>query len=216
MYVYGPENILKHRIQAAAEILRTIPAKYCLISGSFLHKEKYHDIDIFVISRTKKSMPKSTTKVNIHIIDFNDLYSLFYHSITKSCIASNILPTKPLKVTIANYWEVINEAIPTLLNNRDKFHKHIRSLILYTEYFQTGQIPDSFELDQKIHEFKNTKEIIQYINKNIPTIIRKHATKSYRKRFFYTKASIYKEHQEYEAQRFLYQLTHSIARSSDG
>ena len=213
MYIYGPEHIKKERIKVVEELLNKIPAKYCLVSGSFLYKEKYNDIDIFVISRTKKEIPRNTTKVNIHVIDFNNLYSLFYHSIIKSCLAKNILPTKPLKVTIAQYWEVVNEAIPTLLNEKDKYHKHIRSLILYTEYFKSGSIVDSYELDQKIHNFKNIHEIIKYINENIPIIIQAKATQSYRKRFFYTKAAIYKEHQDYDAQKLLYELSHNIAKS---
>ena len=96
MMIYNPQNqkVLKERIRLAEELLSQIPAKYCFITGSFLYKEKYNDIDVFVISRSKKEFKVKNEKVKITIIDFNDLYSLFYHSVSKSCIAKNLLPQK--------------------------------------------------------------------------------------------------------------------------
>jgi len=214
MIIYNPQNetILKERISEAENLLNQIPAKYCFISGSFLYKENYNDIDIFVISRTKKELKLENKKVKITIIDFNDLYSLFYHSITKSCISKNILPKRPLKVTLSDYWQVINEAIPTLLNQKNKFHKDVRSLILYTEYFKTGAVLDTFQLAQKISSFKNHTEIIKYIETEVPPIICRQAKTSYAKRFFYTQAGYYKQLLGYKAQNLLYQLTHEIIR----
>jgi len=214
MIIYNPQNetILKERISEAENLLNQIPAKYCFISGSFLYKENYNDIDIFVISRTKKELKLENKKVKITIIDFNDLYSLFYHSITKSCISKNILPKRPLKVTLSDYWQVINEAIPTLLNQKNKFHKDVRSLILYTEYFKTGAVLDTFQLAQKISFFKNHTEIIKYIETEVPPIICRQAKTSYAKRFFYTQAGYYKQLLGYKAQNLLYQLTHEIIR----
>ncbi|MBS3136820.1 hypothetical protein J4232_00160 [Candidatus Woesearchaeota archaeon] len=56
-----------------------------------------------------------------------------------SCVSKNMLPKKQLKVTLSDYWHVINEGIPTLLNQKSKYHKDVRFLILYTEYFKTGE-----------------------------------------------------------------------------
>ena len=152
-------------------------------------------------------------KVKITIIDFNDLYSLFYHSISKSCIAKSILPEKPLKVTTADYWQVLNEAVPTLLNEKKKYHKDVRFLILYTEYFKTRTILDSFELNEKIGGFKSYKEILDYIGREVPAIIKKRNKKSYLRRFFYTQAGYYKDiKDQYDAQNILYNLTHAITR----
>ena len=105
MIIYNPHNqiLIQERIKQAEHILQQISAKYCFITGSFLYKEKYKDIDIFIISRTKKEIKINNPKVNITILDFNDLHSIFYHSLSKSCIAKNILPQKPLKVTLADY-----------------------------------------------------------------------------------------------------------------
>ncbi len=214
MIIYNPndKDIIKERIKEAENILNQIPARYCFISGSFLYKQNYQDIDVFVITRSKKNISVQNKKVKITILDFNDLYSLFYHSISKSCIAKNILPMKALKVTLSDYWSVINEAIPTLLNEKDKYHKNVRSLILYSEYFSKNQILDTFELNQRVNSSKNYQEIIKFIQKEVPGIIIKNAKQSYIKRFFYTQAGYYKELQEYEAQKLLYNLTHEITR----
>ena len=58
MIIYNPQNerMIKERIERAEALLNQVPAKYCFITGSFLYKEKYNDIDVFVISRTKKEI----------------------------------------------------------------------------------------------------------------------------------------------------------------
>jgi len=214
MIVYNPHNLifLKDRLKEAQDLLNQIPNRYCFITGSFLYKERYNDIDVFVVSRTKKKLKVNNDKVRITIIDFNDLYSLFYHSISKSCIAKNFLPVKPLKVTLSDYWGVINEAIPTLLNQKNRFHKNIRFLILYTEYFKTGVVLDTFQLDEKINKFKNYKQILNYIKDNVPQIFVKRMKNYYLKRFFYTQAGHYKDSLEYSSQNFLYYLTHQVTK----
>ncbi|MEK6969286.1 MAG: hypothetical protein AABW48_02565 [Nanoarchaeota archaeon] len=232
MIIYNPhdEPLLKERIEDAENLLDLIPAKYCFITGSFIYKTEYKDIDIFVITRSKKNITfknklrrgrnppvcqkfkRLLKKAKITIIDFNDLYSLFYHSISKSCIAKNIIPKKPLKVTLSDYWQVINEAIPSLLNQKNKYHKEVRFLILYTEYFKTGEILDTVQLNKKINQFKDYTEIISYVKTEMPLIITKHTKPSYAKRFFYTQAGYYKELLAYKAQSFLYELTHEAVR----
>ena len=214
MIIYNPHNniILKKRIKEAESILNNIPAKHCFITGSFLFQEKYKDIDVFVVSRIKKKLEIKNKKIKIMIIDFNDLYSLFYHSTAKSCIAKNILPIKPLKVTLTDFWDIINEAIPTILNDNKNFQKQIRFLVLYTEYFKTKQILDSYELSKRIKQFKKTDEVLKYLNTELSDIIKNNAEPSYIKRFFYTQATKYKDLREYKAQDYLYELAHRITR----
>ena len=218
MIIYNPQNetLLKERIKSAEELLKQIPAKYCFITGSFLYKKKYHDIDIFVISRSKREFVVNNKKAKITVIDFNDLHSLFYRSVSKSCIAKNILPAKQLKVTFSDYWNVINEAIPTLMNEKDTYHKNVRFLILYTEYFRAGEVLDTFQLARKIEQFKYYKEILDYVKTEIVKITKKEIKFSYAKRFFYTQAGYYKDLQEYDAQSFLYGLAHDAVKTAHG
>ena len=212
MIVYNPNNtnIVNERLEKCRDILLSIPIKYCFITGSFLYKKDYKDIDVFVISRTKKEIKTDNPKVNIIKIDFNDLYSLFYHSVSKSCIAKNILPKRQLKITLADYWNIINEAVPSVLNNKKAFYKEIRFVVLYTEYLKKGQIIDSFGLMKKISKFNNYKEFLNYLSENVPEIIAKHIKRSYVKRYFYTYAGSYKDLFEYDSHRYLYDLAHKI------
>ena len=219
MIIYNPHNvkIIEERIKQAQALLDEIPVKYCFITGSFMYKETYNDIDVFAITRSKKEIEVDNKKTKVMVIDFNDLYSLFYHSIAKSCVAKNILPLKPLKVTISDYWQVVNEAVPTLFNQKNKYHKDVRFLILYTEYFRTGEILDTFQLDKKINSFRTYKDILGYIKEIVPSVITNQRKKSYIKRFFYTQAGYYKNIRHYSAQQFLYDITHSITRGlADG
>ena len=211
MIIYSPHkpDIIKQREKQIKNIFKNIPTKHCFITGSYLWKEDYNDIDLFIISR-KKDITTKNKLIKKVILDFNNLYSLFYHSISKSCISKNILPSKPAKATISDYWQVINEAIPTILNEKDKYHKNIRFLVLYTEYFKNSYILDSYELTQKIKEFKDHIHILDYVNKELPKIISNKNKKSYIKKFFYTQAGYYKESLEYDSIRFLYELSHSI------
>ncbi len=214
MIIYNPHKteLIKKRIKIIENILKDIPTKYCFISGSFLFKENAKDIDVFVISRTKKKFNLQNKKIKLSFIDFNKLYSLLYHSISKSCVSNEFLPLKDLKVTIADYWNVINEAIPAVMNNNN-FYKDIRSLILYTEYFRTGEILDSYQLNQKCKSFENKEQLIKYIEENVPLIIKNKIKRSYLRRFFYTQAAVYKESKEYSSQEFLYKLVHKITEN---
>lgn len=216
MIIYNPHNqpLINERLKEAETILSQIPSKYCFITGSFLYKENYKDIDVFVITRSKKTFKPKNKKVKITVIDFNDLYSLFYHSVSKSSIAKNLLPAKPLKITLSDYWQVINEAIPTLLNEKNKFHKNVRFLILYTEYFKTGEVLDTFQLNKKISTFKDYNEIMDYIRNEFPETVKKYAKPSYLRRFFYTQAGHYKDILYYDAQNFLYGLAHQAVRGA--
>ncbi|MFC1697008.1 hypothetical protein ACFL1H_01635 [Nanoarchaeota archaeon] len=211
MIIYNPNKMIKERIEQAEKILDKIPVKYCFITGSFLYKEKYEDIDVFVISRSKnklKDIKKIDKKINLIKIDFNDLHSIFYHSSLKFSVSKNILPLKPLKLTISDYWHVINESIPAILNKKNKFKKEIRFAVLYTEYLINNQILDSYELEQKLKQFQSHRAILDYLRKEIPIAINKHIKKSYIKRFFYTQAGYYDL--DYKSQKYLYDLSHDV------
>ena len=123
-----------------------------------------------------------------------------------------MLPEKPLKVTVADYWGVINEAIPTILNQKNKFHKDIRFLVLYTEYFKNSIILDTYELRERIMRFRGYKEILEYAMQEVPYAVNQKIHKGYIKRFFYTQAGFYKDMLSYKSQRYLYDLSHDIIK----
>ena len=53
---YGIKEVAEEREKKAEKILNSLPYRYCFIAGSFLFKEKYKDIDVFVITRSKKEV----------------------------------------------------------------------------------------------------------------------------------------------------------------
>jgi len=210
--VFNPPNkeLVSKRLVLAESILNKLPVKHCFISGSFLFKQDYKDIDVFVVSRTKKKITLKNPKVKISFIDFNNLHSLFYHSLQGSYISKSFLISKSLKVTFSDYWKVINESIPNLLNNKKDFKKSIRSLVLYTNYFSKGIILDSFQLTKGMNSFKDYKSVLKYLDVQVPIIANKKIKKSYLKRFFYTQSGFYRNPSGFEAQRYLKHLSELI------
>jgi len=202
--------ILKEREEQAKRILQGLPYKYAYVTGSFLNSEHYNDIDVFVISRTKKRIEFFDSKVKITYLDFNKCYNLFYHSTIQQCVSKGPLPTRPLKVTLSEYWRVINSAVPAIFNHRN-FQKEIRSLILFTEYFKNNKILNTFELQKLSASFKTRRQAIEYIQKNVPRIFTKKLDLSYIKKFFYTEAGAYKGI-NYDSFNLLYELCHTIIK----
>jgi hypothetical protein len=215
MIIYNANHkMLKERIKEAEDILKDISAKTVFITGSFLFKKKYKDIDLFIITRSKKEFRSKNKKVNITKIPFNNLHSLFCHSVSKSCISKNILPEKPLRVTMSDYWDIINEAVPTIYNEKRNFRKIIRYLVLYTEYFLKGEVLDTFSLTEAVNNFRDYKDVLEYIKREVPKAIAKHKNRAYLKRYFYTMAGFYKDLLNYESHKYLYDLTHEIIKEA--
>jgi len=214
MYIYNPSNepLIENRLKQAESILKKIQIKHCFITGSFLYKKDAKDIDIFIISRSRKKI--SIQGASVTRIDFNDMYSLFFHSISKTCVSKNPLPCKPVKVTMSDYWSVINEAIPTILNNKDNFRKEIRFLVLYTEYLKNNIILDTFGLKKKIDSFRDYQEVLDYIDAEAPPIINKNNKPSYIKRMYYSLSRFYDEVDEYYSENLLKKLALSVVRAS--
>ncbi len=212
MIIYNPEQMIPERIKEAEKILSNLPYRYCFITGTFLYKEKYNDVDVFAITRSKKEV-KIERRIKLTTIDFNDLHSLFFHSISKMCLAKELIPKKELRVTIADYWNIINETVPALINEKDNFHKTIRSLVLYTEYFKNKKILDSFELRKIVFSFKNHKEVLDYIKREAPLAIKNKVKESYIKRYFYTQAGFHKDNIKYAGQKDLYEISHAIIQA---
>jgi len=210
MIIYNPENMIPSRVKEAEQVLRQLPQKYCFITGSFLYEENYKDIDLFIITRSKKEIKIDDDRLTVTKIDFNMLYSLFHHSISKSCVANNILPKKPLKLTIADYWHVINEAIPNILNNKEKWRKEARFVILYTEYLKNNKILSSYELKRKLNKIPSYKKLFKLIEKTAPEIINKKIKKNYIKRYFYEWRGVYKDFIADDCTKYLYTLCHNI------
>ena len=92
------------------------------------------------------------------------------------------------------------------------YHKDIRFLVLYTEYFKNSSVLDTFQLNQFLENMGSYREMLEYVKKDVPIAIGLNAKKSYIRRFFYTQAGFYKGSLDYDSQTFLYNLAHLITR----
>ncbi len=216
MIIYNPQcnKMLKERIIEAQKILEEIPAKSVFITGSFLFASSYKDIDLFVITRSKKEFKSKNPKARITKIPFNNLHSLFYYSASKSCVSKNILPAKKLRVTAADFWNIVNESIPIVFNEKTNFKKGIRYLVLYLEYFLTGNVLDSYKLSKKVNSFRNYRDVLGYVKSNLPHALCNKLHCGYIKRFFYTQTGVYRDTLNYESHKYLYELSHSVVKEA--
>lgn len=187
MFVYSPENILPERLAEAKKILQRVPYKHAFITGSFLYEEEYNDIDVFIISRTKKTFEMEGC--DVHFIDFNQASSLFFHSVTKQCVSKSVIPVKKLRVRVSDYWELLNEILTPVAGDAN-MKKEARMAILYTVYLSQGVVLDSYSLKKYSFE-KNDLEC--FLFNHAPSIFQKHMSLSYLKRFFYSRTKYYEE-----------------------
>lgn len=212
MIIYNPQDtdLLKNRVGEASRILDKIEAKHCFITGSFLYAKNYKDIDIFVITRKKAKFLVKNKKAAVSVIDFNELHSLAYHSLAKCCVSKDILPKKTIRLTMSEYWSAVNEAIPSLMNEKTKPEKQIRTVVLYTEYLRNNKVLDSFELRQMTNKLRTKQEFYRYLEHSLPAAVHAWKKQGYIRRFFYTQAGNYRKFFEFSSQRHLYMLCHRI------
>lgn len=188
LYVYSPEKILPQRIREAELILGKVRAKHAFITGSFLYKRVYKDIDLFVVTRSRRDFSVGDKRVDLHVLHPNRTGSLFYHSATKLCVSKSVLPRQPLRATMTGYWAELNWCL-TPLEGYDRA-KETRSLVLLTS-FHEGRLLDSEELSDI--RLRTQAEVDAYAMAHAPAIFRRRMRESYLKRRFYGRARRYGE-----------------------
>ncbi len=171
IFTYG--NIKEERLKLAKKYLkknsRKFKNKHVLISGSFLYKEKYNDIDVFVITKYEKEDYKEN---NFHINYLTeDVYSsLFFASLKKLCISNKEIKNNEIKekVNLDTFISIYQE----LFNDLDKKHPAskftLREFLLQAAFLSKSPIPNSKELKLQLDSIKKNKpkEIIKKIFTN--------------------------------------------------
>jgi len=179
MYVYSPERILPARIKEAERILGKVRAKHAFITGSFLYRRAYKDIDLFVVTRSKRDF--SMEGVDVHVIHPNRLSSLFYHSASKLCVSKSILPRPKVRTTMSDYFDLLNSRLTPVDNIMDR-DKEFRDAVLATIYHAEARILDSEEL--KSYRFHTHESFESFILAKAPAAFRDNMRPAYRRRFF--------------------------------
>lgn len=163
-YITGAEMI-KDRVDKAKEILNELGKDKAFISGTFLFSETYNDIDIYIISKKRKSYEEDNK--HFILITEEDLRKPIFISASKYCVSTfftgNIIPIikRPeFGDVLFDYQFAINE----ILENDDQ--KMTRSILLDYYVHIKHEIIDSFSLYKKWNEIKNKKqnEKIEIIN----------------------------------------------------
>jgi len=170
-YINGKEMI-NARIIKAKEILNGLKGKKAFISGSFLFKEKYNDIDIYVISKKRKQYHKE--KKHFIFITEEDLKKPIYISALKYSVSNFLTSDIEPIIKRPQFDDLImtyEGTIIEILDNDDQ--KELRELI-FEYYIQVkNKILDSFELASKFTQIKDkaVKEKINYVNKIVKEIM---------------------------------------------
>lgn len=153
--ISGKEHILEERLNDAIVILQKMASKHkgkkVMISGSFLFKKNYNDIDVFVFTKYDKADYKKG-KLHINYLPESSLESLFFASISSISISNFAYSKKTIfNVTtsdvIKSYENVVYMLETKQLNIQD-----VRSFLMATEYYSKGII-------------LNPKQLSEYSNK---------------------------------------------------
>jgi len=161
--------IKEGRIAAATSLIKKYSRKHknmkILISGSFLYKEKYDDLDLFIISKYKKEDYKDG-KVHINFLPADVENTLFFRSISAISVANFTFNETAVKekFTLADILHLYEVVILLMMQN-DEYTSELRELILRAEYTSHQIILDSRELKNVVDKVKISKKPIEYLNK---------------------------------------------------
>lgn len=176
-YITG-QKMIPARIKQAKQILKEINKK-AFISGSFLYKKDYVDIDIYVISNRKKSYHKDGKHfmfITEKMLRDPIFFSSFKYSVANfSTEIKPIIKREDLEEFMFTYQWVINQ----ILDKEDQ--KELRDIV-FQYNLQIKQIfLDSYTLYKKTEEIKKLpqKERIRKVNQLTKEVILKTHSKSY-------------------------------------
>ena len=168
-FIYAKDKIKKQRLNMAIAYLkrfsRKFKNKHIIISGSFLYKDRYKDIDIFIVSKYEKEDYKEG-KFHINYLVESVYYSLFFASLNKLCISNRKLEYYDIKENIN--IDTLISLYQELFNDLDRNFKGVRAILreflLQAAFVGKKPIPDSAELRvhlDSILKSKKPKEIIK-------------------------------------------------------
>jgi hypothetical protein len=141
--VKGKELMVGCRLDKAVGLLRKFELKHknkrIMLSGSFLFKQKYTDIDIFIFSRYEKADYKKG-KVHVNFVPESALDSLFFASLCQISVANFSYDTKPeYDLKLGDVMQTYELLVNALLE-KQPMAKILRDFILQTEYVSRGVV----------------------------------------------------------------------------
>lgn len=170
IFVYGGDKMIKTRLEKAREQLKELSRKFknrhIIISGSFLYDEKYHDIDVFIISKYDKD-DCNIGEFHINYLTEDVYDSVFFASIRKLCISNKQIKSQTIKeeIGIESFVYTYQELFGDLDKNFIGIRSTLRDFLLESAFLSKSQIPDSFDIKQKIDIILNAKRPKEIIKK---------------------------------------------------
>ncbi len=159
--VNGKEFIKEKRLEKAIDIIHKLEQKHknkkMMISGSFLFKEKYEDIDVFIFSKYNKE-DYQNGKIHITFLPESALESLFFSSLSKISISNFKFNNKNDFDIELNMVLQIYELLINAILNKEDYEKNLRDFIILTEYISKGVVLNSKQLHD-VKEKISTKHI---------------------------------------------------------
>lgn len=146
------EGMIPKRVEEAKQILKEINKPKAFISGSYLYKQKYNDIDIFIVNNRRKSY-RQENKHFTFILE-KDLHQPIFISAAKysvanfPAVAKAVLKRGQFDDILFIYQWVINQ----VLEGEDQ--KELRDLLLQHSLYVKKEVPDARSLDLKVQEVK--------------------------------------------------------------
>lgn len=199
---YGKTMREKKGKKIIKELSKRFKNKHILLTGSFLYKKHYNDIDIFVISKYDKEDYK---KDNYHINYISSTSNLFFQSISKTCISNRKLNSKfTEKPNLDRYISLFQELSNDIISRRKDLKWMLKEFLLYSDFISGSGVLDSKELTGKYTIMANKKNLFRIV-RNIfvnsvslgitSNILRKDMKKM--KKLYENSAKDNKQHQNY-------------------
>ncbi|MBS3123092.1 hypothetical protein J4437_00495 [Candidatus Woesearchaeota archaeon] len=150
-YING-SNMIPERVEEAKKILIGLNQERAFISGSFLYKKKYNDIDIFVISRRRKSY--TLAEKHFTFILESDLKRPIFVSAFKYSVANfqNSVKITKKRSKIEDTLFLYQWIISQIIQNEDQ--KEIRDLVLQYFMHLKNEILDARSLNLEVERIK--------------------------------------------------------------
>lgn len=171
------EGMIPKRVEEAKQILKKINKPKAFISGSYLYKQKYNDIDIYIIARKKKSYHKE----NKHFIFITEkiLQNPIFISSWRCSVANFSLETKPIikRPSFEHLNLTYQMAINEILNKEEE--STMREIVFMYYLHVKKEILDSFHLYQKTKEITVQEDKVKIVNKMMRELILALYTRKY-------------------------------------
>jgi hypothetical protein len=175
-YIKG-KNMIPQRVEKSKSLLSNLN-KNAFVSGSFLYKKNFDDIDVFVLSKKRKQYTKN--KIHYVFITHKDLEKPMIASAMNYCVSNFELPIINVKIKKYGLENTLLAYQMSISELKEEEFKSLKNIIMEYYLLVKGVVLDSYELTMKYEEIRKGDSI-----KKINSMAKDLLLKSYSKRYLY-------------------------------